>query len=209
MRTLLGSARNRHRFVATCFLCTLLATLSPPITASAGDQENSTGKLADSEGLPPSSSPQTPVDPPQSAPRWTFSAEAIVLGRTGGANQSLVGLLPGSMQFAATRAPPPQAAEAFNSNQFWQGFSAGPKSERDLSRRVRLRRGVLVFQHLHPERHKDDRPHQSHVRRTGWSCRPPARSGRPRISHTKAWPGKTPPTFIAPRPTDGWIFPLA
>jgi hypothetical protein len=52
MRTILGSARNRHRFVASCFLCTLLATLSLPITASAGDQENSTGKLPDSEGLP-------------------------------------------------------------------------------------------------------------------------------------------------------------
>jgi hypothetical protein len=35
----------------------------------------------------------------------------------------------------------------------------------------------------------------------------PARSGRPRISHTKAWPGKTPRTFTTPRPTDGWIFP--
>ena len=36
-----------HGFVATWFLCTLLATLFLPITASAGDQENSTGKLAD------------------------------------------------------------------------------------------------------------------------------------------------------------------
>jgi hypothetical protein len=73
------------------------------------------------------SSAQKPVDPPQSAPRWTFSAEALVLGRTGGANQPLVGLLPGSMQFAATQSASASAAEAFNSNQFWQGFSAGPK----------------------------------------------------------------------------------
>ena len=73
------------------------------------------------------SSAQKPVDPPQSAPRWTFSTEAIVLGRTGGANQPLVGLLPGGTQFAATQNAAASAAEAFNSNQFWQGFSAGPK----------------------------------------------------------------------------------
>ncbi len=164
MRTLLGSARNRHRFVATCFLCTLLATLSPPITASAGDQENSTGKLADSEGLPPSSSPQTPVDPPQSAPRWTFSAEAIVLGRTGGANQSLVGLLPGSMQFAATRRFS-SGAEAFNSNQFWQGFSAGPKIE--LTYHADSGYGV-EFSYFNIFAQSATKPSAPPIRRTGW-----------------------------------------
>jgi hypothetical protein len=125
MRTLIGSFRNRPGRLA-CFLCALLAALFPPISASAGDQENSTGKLADSEAAPPSS-PQGPVDPSQSAPLWTFSAEAIVLGRMGGANQTLVGLLPGGMQFAATQNASALAAEAFNSNQFSQGFSAGPK----------------------------------------------------------------------------------
>ena len=49
------------------------------------------------------------------------------MGRTGGANQSLVGLLPGGMQFASTENAAALAAGAFNSNQFWQGFSAGPK----------------------------------------------------------------------------------
>jgi hypothetical protein len=121
----MGSFRHRHGRLA-CFLCALLAAHFLPISASAGDQANPTGKLADGEGAPPSS-PQGPVDPPQSAPRWTFSAETLVLGRWGGANQPLVGLLPGGMQFAATQNASALAAEAFNSNQFWQGFSAGPK----------------------------------------------------------------------------------
>ena len=124
MRTLFGSFRHGHGFVATCFLCTLLATPFLPITASAQDQENSTGKLAESEGLPPSS-PQKPVDQSESIPRWTFSAEAIVLGRIGGANQTLVERAPGAAPFYATSIAP--GAEAFNSNQFQRGFSAGPK----------------------------------------------------------------------------------
>jgi hypothetical protein len=99
------------------------------MTASAGDRENSAGKLADREGLPPSS-PQRPVDRSKSTPRWTVSVEAIVLERLGGVNRTLVERVPGSVPFYA----PPNydtstypGAEAFNSNQFRQGFSAGPK----------------------------------------------------------------------------------
>ena len=80
--------------------------------------------LEDGGGLP-LSSPQSPADRSESTPRWSVSAEAIVLGRTGGVNQSLVGLLPGSMKFDSTAFS--SGAEAFNSNQFRQGFSAGPK----------------------------------------------------------------------------------
>jgi hypothetical protein len=126
MRTPFASFRHRLELVAACFLCGPLGALFPPTTASAGDQETPTSQAADSEKAAPAS-PQKPVDPPQSAPRWTFSAEAIVLGRTGGANQPLVGLLPGRTQFAATQNAAALAAGAFNSNQFWQGFSAGPK----------------------------------------------------------------------------------
>ena len=125
MRTCLASFRHRPGFVAACFLCSLFA--APLLTVgAAGAQEGFAGWPAGGDGSFASSA-QKPVDPPQSAPRWTFSAEAIVLGRTGGANQPLVGLLPGSMQFAATQSASASAAEAFNSNQFWQGFSAGPK----------------------------------------------------------------------------------
>ena len=125
MGTCLASFRHRSGFVAACFLCFLFA--APLLTADlARAQEGITGWPAGGDGSFASSA-QNPVDPPQSAPRWTFSTEAIVLGRTGGANQSLVGLLPGSMQFADTASAAASAAEAFNSNQFWQGFSAGPK----------------------------------------------------------------------------------
>ena len=65
----------------------------------------------------------------ESAPRWTVSAEAIVLGRIGGVNQTLVERVPGTVPFInppydTSTAP---GVEAFNSNQFRQGFSAGPK----------------------------------------------------------------------------------
>jgi hypothetical protein len=128
MRTLFRSFRNGYRFVAGCFLCTLLAGLFLPITASAGDLENSTGKSADREGSPASFSlPKRPLI--ESAPRWTVSAEAIVLGRIGGVNQTLVERVPGTVPFFnppydTSTAP---GVEAFNSNQFRQGFSAGPK----------------------------------------------------------------------------------
>ena len=125
MRTCLASFRHRPGFVTACFLCSLFA--APLLTIGAARaQEGFAGWSADGDGSFASSA-QKPVDPPQSAPRWTFSAEALVLGRTGGANQPLVGLLPGGMQFAATQNASALAAEAFNSNQFWQGFSAGPK----------------------------------------------------------------------------------
>ncbi len=65
----------------------------------------------------------------ESTPRWTVSAEAIVLGRIGGVNQTLVERVPGTVPFFnppydTSTAP---GIEAFNSNQFPQGFSAGPK----------------------------------------------------------------------------------
>jgi len=125
MRTCLVSFRRRPGFVAACFLCSLFA--APLLTVgAAGAQESSANWPAGGDGSFASSA-QKPVDPPQSAPRWTFSTEAIVLGRTGGANQPLVGLLPGSTTFAATQTAAASAVGAFNSNQFWQGFSAGPK----------------------------------------------------------------------------------
>ena len=122
MRTLFRSFRNRRGFVASCFLFTLLATLFLPMTVSAGDQDNSFGKSG--EGLHPTRSlPERRLT--SSTPRWTVSAEAIVLGRLGGVNQTLVARVPGVVPFYLTSTAP--GTEAFNSNQFQQGFSAGPK----------------------------------------------------------------------------------
>ena len=98
--------------------CSLLAALLLPIAASAADQENSTGQSADR-------SPQRPIHRPESTARWTVSAEAIVLERIGGVNRTLVERVPGSVPFIATFITP--GTEAFNSNQFRQGFSTGPK----------------------------------------------------------------------------------
>jgi Putative beta barrel porin-7 (BBP7) len=47
------------------------------------------------------------------------------LSRIGGVNRTLVERVPGSVPFFATSIAP--GVEAFNSNQFQQGFSAGPK----------------------------------------------------------------------------------
>ena len=117
MKTCLSSFRHRPAAVAASCLCCLFA--APFLTVGAARAQQGDGSFP--------SSAQNPTDPPQSAPRWTFSAETIVLGRTGGANQTLVGLLPGDTQFAATANAAASAVGAFNSNQFWQGFSAGPK----------------------------------------------------------------------------------
>ncbi len=110
-------------FAQSCTGQCLLATLFRPITASAADRENSTGKSADRAGLSPSwRLPKRGLT--GSAPRWTVSAEAVVLGRRGGVNQTLVERVPGGVPFFATSTA--AGTEAFNSNQF-QGFSAGPK----------------------------------------------------------------------------------
>jgi hypothetical protein len=93
-------------FVAIGLLCTLLAALFVPAVALAAEQASSTGTLAD-------------------ASRWTLSTEGIVLDRSGGVNRTLVARVPGDVPFIATAVVP--GAGAFNSNQFQQGFSAGPK----------------------------------------------------------------------------------
>lgn len=124
MKNLFGSFRHRRGFVATCFLCILLAALCLPITASAADRENSTGTSADSDGSSPSAF-QSSRGPPKSTSRWTVSIEAIVLERVGGVNQTLVERVPGTVPFLTTFTTP--GTETFNSNEFQQGFSAGPK----------------------------------------------------------------------------------
>ena len=81
------------------------------------------------------SSPQAPVDQAVRAPQWTFSAEGIVWGRTGGVIQPLVSRVPGDVPFYVYPTPTPPSydsatypgVEALNSDQFRQGFSAGPK----------------------------------------------------------------------------------
>lgn len=111
--------------VGRLLLAAVLATLWLPMTASAGDhQVNSTGKSTDNEGLSTSSS-QTQTGKPESASRWTVSAEAIGLTRIGGADRTLVERVPGAVPFLLTATTP--GVEAFNGDDFPQVFSAGPE----------------------------------------------------------------------------------
>lgn len=71
-------------------------------------------------------------EPPRerSAPRWTVTAEALVLGRAGTGNQSLVSLVPGDVPWWTPVGPNTTnvaGAEVLNSNQLNQRLAAGPR----------------------------------------------------------------------------------
>lgn len=93
-------------------LCIVLAVLFQPSLVLAAD---------DAELLLPSVQDQS-----IGTPHWTVSVGGIVLGRVGGgASRTLVAKVPGSVPFLETFITP--GTDAFNSNQFRQGLSAGPK----------------------------------------------------------------------------------
>jgi len=111
--------RHRRRLVAACLLSPLLA--APLATAALA------GPLADGRGSSPL---QAPVDQAESAPQWTFSAEAIGLTRQGGVNQTLVARVPGDVPYYASSGADSAnypGAEALNSAQFWQSLAVGSK----------------------------------------------------------------------------------
>jgi hypothetical protein len=58
-------------------------------------------------------------------PRWTASADFIILDRIGSVNQTLVGLAPGTVPVRDLYNTP--CTEALNANDFHQGFYSGPK----------------------------------------------------------------------------------
>jgi len=106
LETQTKSFRNEQWFVTACFLATLFVSLFQPFTVSAADPVNSTDSSFNND-------------------RWTVSAEVIALNRIGGVNQALVSLVSGNYTFLQSAYKP--GVEAFNSNQFQFGFSAGPK----------------------------------------------------------------------------------
>lgn len=110
---------KRFGFVADGVVCALLAALVAPTSGLAQQQS----APADSDAWPQSWAPPSPST--SGAPRWSFSAETIVLGRAGGANQPLVSLVSGSQTFSAAQGA--AGAEAFNSDQFRPALSVGPK----------------------------------------------------------------------------------
>src|SRR5208337_604880 len=113
MITLFSWFRNRHLLIAIYFPSALVAMLFLSITASAGGQENSTGNSADSQDSPPSLS-QVTLDQSQGAPpRWTVSAEVIILDRIGSVNRTLVERVPGTVPLP--NLPTTPGTEALNS----------------------------------------------------------------------------------------------
>ena len=89
------------------------------------------------DSLAPSSS-QMPVDQSQAAgrdatgssrsenpPRWTVSAEAIILDKIGSTDRTLVSRVPGVLPFNQVSNTP--GAPALNSQRLNQGFAPGPK----------------------------------------------------------------------------------
>lgn len=195
MRTPFGSIRNTRGFVAPYFLSSLLAAIFLPLTAATAGEENSTGTPAGPEAPPPSRGVSA------SAPQWTVSIEGIVLGRAGGVNQTLVARVPGGVPFTATSIFP--GAEAFNSNQFQRGFSAGPKL--GLIYHGASGYGVElsyfnIFDQSAIKAIGPDSPADWLVMKA------------PGIFwQTQDFPnrGVPPPVFIAPRPTGAWTSPAA
>ncbi len=66
-----------------------------------------------------------PDDPSAGSSRWTASLEAIAFTRSNSASRVLVSRLPGATTFGNTQAL--VGTEAFNSNQFDQGYAVGPR----------------------------------------------------------------------------------
>jgi len=124
MGTFFALLRRGLGVAAICLLGGSLWAPLLPTVALAEDSAAAAGQPTSGKAAP--APPQRPVDPPPSSPHWTFSAEAIALGRSVGVNQALVGQLPGATTtFAQTYDQ--AGVEALNANQFWQRLAAGPK----------------------------------------------------------------------------------
>jgi len=123
---------SRDLFGAVAWAILVLATSS----AAALGQDDPTGYrlLTGDGGDSPPSLAETMADPSQCAgrcdwgccescccPRWTASADFIILDRIGGANQTLVDRVPLYVP------PDTPGNEALNSNALQQGFCGGPR----------------------------------------------------------------------------------
>ena len=127
-------------------LCTILVLATSSATLGQNDPADNHLLTGIGQDSPPPFS-TTMADQPQSAddcdqnccpscccPRWTVSADFIILDRIGGANQMLVervpnipleNRIPGGQKFGELFTDP--GTEALNSNDFQQGFSGGPR----------------------------------------------------------------------------------
>jgi len=82
--------------------------------------------FAETSDAQPASGARPPVDQSIDLLRWTVSLEAVAFSRSNSESQVLVSRLPGATTtFGQTQAM--AGTEAFNSNQFDQGHSIGPR----------------------------------------------------------------------------------
>ena len=96
---------NKRRFAINYLSIFLFSALLIPMAVSAAEQPS--------------------VNDVSYSERWTLSADVIALSRFGGTSQALVSRVSGNVIFGLTAVAP--STEAFNSNQFQQGISIGPK----------------------------------------------------------------------------------
>ena len=113
-----------YGLLVTGVFCSLLLGFLAPAAALAEGQYNPTGNTVAGESVLPLS-PQGGPDQSATTPQWTVSLGGIALGRLGGVNRTLDARVPGSVPFLVTAITP--GTEIFNSDQFQQGLSAGPK----------------------------------------------------------------------------------
>jgi hypothetical protein len=120
---------NRPKLVSAYCLVGLFVLVTTPVAFGQDNLIAHNSPAADQEGLLPSSF-DTAVDRPLESvryrsscgPRWTASADFIILDRIGSFNQTLVERVPlKDDPFKTT------GTEALNSNDLQQGFAAGPK----------------------------------------------------------------------------------
>jgi len=98
--------------------------LSGSIPATLAAQESSVEPVGSETVVAPGSGDEG-CCPSCFFPRWTASADFIILDRIGGGNQTLVERVPGTVP--SKDVPNTAGTEALNSNDFQQGFAGGPR----------------------------------------------------------------------------------
>ena len=124
---------NSCNLFAAVICAVLVWTTSSAAAQGPNDPADNRGLTGTGEDSPPSFS-GTMADQSSCRPRWTASADYIILNRSGGTNQTLVERVPGtpphhrvpgSTTFGELFSTP--GVEALNGNDFRQGFCGGPR----------------------------------------------------------------------------------
>ncbi len=124
MTVVSASPRDRRHQRVVRVLCGLAVALLASTAASADDRDHAAAS-ADDRRLPSRAAP-----PSEPSTRWTLSAEAILLARSGTSHRSLVSVVPGSVPWltlTGTNTTNYPGAEVLNSSQLGQRLDAGAR----------------------------------------------------------------------------------